>query len=84
MKTEKWSETYKIYEEDETGLVPNETNLVVIEYHSDGKSSLFYKAKCNIGNYSQSEIDKRLTSLAPTTKEGIEKVIKLLKKSSER
>ncbi|MBU0760742.1 MAG: hypothetical protein KJ600_00660 [Nanoarchaeota archaeon] len=85
MKTTIVSVTYFIEGRDETGLIPEGTDVVLVDRDEDGRTSLFYNFKGPIarGDYSQRlKETEELNALQPKTPEGIEKVVKLLEDSS--
>lgn len=94
MKTIKSTETYKILEQDETGLIPKGIGSVIVHYEEDGEINLYYGPivkKMDIDSPEEDIIEEhnvydlesqRLNFLKPTTQKGIEKVVQFLEESS--
>ena len=84
------SKRYLIEGKDETGLIPEGVEAVIIGYNQEGKPSILYHAELK-ENYllpasrlvKQSKLIEELNSHVPTTQEGIKEIVGLLRKLSK-
>jgi len=93
MEVRKSSETYTIVGRNETDIIPAGVGAVIISYNEDGQKSIFYSPRGRIKGNSEEELRdshaefsaraSELNKQSPTTQEGIEKVIELLRSSSQ-
>ena len=87
METRKSYEIYTITGDDSTGMIPMGVAAVAINYEEDGSKDIFYSprhSKKTEGTRECNEEVSRINALRPTTQEGIERVIALIKEAETR